>query len=311
MWAMRIVHEASLCKHDHGNSFITLTYRSQEQCDVEQREKALHVPSDWSLDLDHFQKFMKRLRKATKHRIRFFMCGEYGMVCRHGLSVSDDKDYAYLPRCEVCSVGRPHYHAILFNRSFDDLEPYSKRRGSVLYTSSELEGLWKYGFVTVGEVTLQSAGYVARYCLKKVTGERAQAHYESVDENGEICRVQPEFCTMSRGYTCKGCDECGESLGERRLCAKSDGGIGKRWFDRYKGDLFPSDEVPIPGFGIVPKVPRYYADMYSELDPEGFEAVKERRQEFRAEHADDYTTDRLMDRYKVHRARSGNLKRSL
>ena len=47
-WAMRCSHEASL--YDE-NCFITLTYDDE------------HLPPDGCLNKEHFQKFMKRLRK--------------------------------------------------------------------------------------------------------------------------------------------------------------------------------------------------------------------------------------------------------
>jgi hypothetical protein len=50
------------------------------------------VPEDGSLNVAHFQKFMKRLRDRIKPlKIRFFHCGEYGDKTR-----------------------RPHYHALIF-----------------------------------------------------------------------------------------------------------------------------------------------------------------------------------------------------
>jgi hypothetical protein len=46
------------------NSFITLTYDPD------------HLPKDGSLNVVHFQKFMKRLRKKISPlKIRFFHCG--------------------------------------------------------------------------------------------------------------------------------------------------------------------------------------------------------------------------------------------
>lgn len=57
-WAVRMMHEAQM--HDK-NCFITLTYNDQ------------YLPADGSLHLDHFQKFMKRLRKKFGDvSIRFF-----------------------------------------------------------------------------------------------------------------------------------------------------------------------------------------------------------------------------------------------
>ena len=82
-WAMRCVHEAAA--YD-CNAFITLTYDEE------------NLPADGSLNYDHFQLFMKRLRKAIEpNKVRFYMCGEYGE-----------------------ENGRPHFHACLFGYDFPD-----------------------------------------------------------------------------------------------------------------------------------------------------------------------------------------------
>ena len=62
-WAIRCTHEASL--HEN-NCFITLTFNDD------------NLPSDKSLDVRHFQLFMKRLRKQFGSNIRYYHCGEYG-----------------------------------------------------------------------------------------------------------------------------------------------------------------------------------------------------------------------------------------
>ena len=160
MWAMRIVHEASMHELEGGNCFITLTYRDRIECSLEELKEGYHVPDDWSLNKKHFQKFMKRLRKYFEpQEIRFFHCGEYGARCKHGLEL-DRVD------CPCCNVGRPHYHACLFNCSFADLEAYGSKNGELRYTSKTLEDIWKYGFVDVGELNFASAAYVARYIMK-------------------------------------------------------------------------------------------------------------------------------------------------
>ena len=88
-WAMRCVHEASLYKN---NCFITLTFNDY------------YLPKDGSLHVEHFQKFMKRLRKRFGSGVRYFQCGEYGELLR-----------------------RPHYHACLFNFDFPDRVLWSIR----------------------------------------------------------------------------------------------------------------------------------------------------------------------------------------
>ena len=141
MWSCRIMHEASLPRHTYGNCFITLTYRDRRECTEDQLIRGYFMPDDWSLNKKHFQDFFKRLRKAFPQSIRYFHVGEYGNICRHRLPCEE---------CLVCTVGRPHYHAILFNCRFDDLEVVGRHNGVVHYTSQRLAELWKYGFVIFG-----------------------------------------------------------------------------------------------------------------------------------------------------------------
>lgn len=163
-WALRLVHENSF--HD-DSSFITLTYDEA------------HLPVDGSLNLKHFQDFMKRFRKAVfPLSIRFFHAGEYGE-----------------------QRGRPHYHAIIFGFDFRDDAMDFKRseRGDWTWSSPFLSKLWPFGLSRVGGVTFESCAYVARYVTKKVTGLAAGAHYERVDmRTGEVFSLKPEYATMSR-----------------------------------------------------------------------------------------------------------------
>ena len=182
-WAVRCVHEASLYE---DNCFITLTFDDEN---LNKRENPL------SVDVSDFQKFMKRLRKKYGKGIRFFHCGEYGDL-----------------------YGRPHYHACLFNHDFDDRRLYSVRDDVRLYTSESLQELWPFGFSSVGDVTFDSAAYVARYIMKKINGENAWHHYSEIDfDTGEIINQRkPEYTTMSRRP-----------------------GIGKGWYEKFKNDLYP------------------------------------------------------------------------
>lgn len=282
MWSIRCVHEASLHSAGNGSSFVTLTYRDRANCTREQLEAGQHVPDSWSLDKRHFQLFMKRLRKSRPGaRLKYYHCGEYGRVCKHGFDLERQE-------CPLCKHGRPHYHAIIFNCSFPDSEVYATRRGEPQWTSRELEKLWGNGFVTVGEVTPQSAAYVARYCLKKVNGEMAEDHYRRVTEDGEVIDLQPEYATMSNG-------------------------IGAGWYEKFKSDVYPSDEVPVPGASqpIHRKAPRYYDELLKRADPVMHEALKQRRQEHKLENPDEYSRERLLSKYKVKKDQIGNLKRNL
>ena len=283
MWAMRINHESSLHETNGGNCFVTLTYRDPVDCDDVQLEGKFHVPDDWSLNKKHFQDFMKRLRKAFyPQKIRFFACGEYGNICKHRINLD-------AVRCPLCCVGRPHFHACLFNCSFPDLVSYgASDAGELRYTSGFLESIWKYGFVDVGALNFDSAAYVARYCLKKRTGKMADDHYMLYDLDGVVTFVTPEFSLMSRRP-----------------------GIGRAWFDRFKDDLFPSDEVPVPGAGVFKGMPRYYDELFKIEEPLKLEEIKAVRQKFLSEHREDFTPQRLMDKYKVAKARTNLLKRSM
>ena len=282
MWAMRIVHESSMWETVGGNCFITLTYRDRIECSDDQLRDGFHIPDDWSLNKKHFQDFMKRLRKAfAPQKIRFYMCGEYGNTCKHGIRLENVK-------CPLCRIGRPHYHACIFNACFRDLVSYGSRDGSLRYTSPFLESIWKYGFVDVGELNFESAAYVSRYVLKKITGPAADDHYMLFDLDGCITFVEPEFCLMSRRP-----------------------GIGRKWFEEFKGDVFPSDEVPVPGSGVYKGVPRYYEELFKIENPLSLEEIKAVRQEFMAAHGDDYTPERLIDRYKCKKAQVDLLRRTV
>lgn len=117
---------------------------------------------------------MKRLRKASKVRVRFFVCGEYGE-----------------------ELSRPHYHACLFGYDFPDKVPVSYLASKKAWRSPLLERLWPHGHVHLGSLNVRSAAYAARYVLKKVTGPAAGRHYSRVDSDGVVVELVPEFARMS------------------------------------------------------------------------------------------------------------------
>jgi len=180
---------------------------------------------------------------------------------------------------------RPHYHICLFNHSFDDQQLFKDDEGFYLYTSPSLEKLWPYGFSTVAELNYQTAAYTARYSLKKITGKMADEHYLRCDEHGEAYWLLPEYIRMSTGNRKKPC------------------GLGIGFYEKYQEDIFPSDEVPVPGKGVIRKVPRYYQNVLESRDPATLELVKSLRQQFIRAHGDDFTPERLRDKYKCAQAR--------
>ncbi len=185
---------------------------------------------------------------------------------------------------------RPHYHACLFNVDFDDCEVFSERDGLITYYSRTLERLWRYGFCTVGELNYDTASYTAGYILEKITGFLAEDHYLRSDADGVASWVLPEYVNMSLGR-------------------KKPGGIGAGYYEKYKNDIFPRDTVWVPGKGVVQQVPRYYQTILESEDPATLELVQKLRKQFMAQHREDFTPERLMDRYKVQKAKKQNQKR--
>ena len=212
-WAMRCVMEASM--HEK-NCFITLTYDDE------------HLPKTGDRWKKDFVDFMKRLRKKVG-KVRFFHCGEYGELNK-----------------------RPHHHAILFGVDFEDRErlgvcartisrkdmtkpldvsgvdssqlSVASLSYSCASSSSILASLWSLGFSSVGDATFESAAYVARYIMKKVTGPDAEAHYGD---------WPPEYITMSRRP-----------------------GIAEDWIKKYMRDVYPLDRCLARGVPCKP--PRYF-----------------------------------------------------
>lgn len=245
-WAVRCVHESQL---HNENCFITLTYDDE------------NLPSSRSLNHRDWVLFFKRLRKKFGRGIRYYMCGEYGE-----------------------NTARPHYHACVFGLDFHDKSPWKESNGHTVYTSATLDKLWGMGHTTVGDVTFDSAAYVARYIMKKVTGDLADDHYQWTDwDTGEVHYVDPEYTQMSRRP-----------------------GIGKGWLEAFQSDAYPSDFVVLNGQKIKP--PKFYDRCYEIVDPDELTRIKARRSTRGRKRAHDNTPDRLAVRKKVAEARL-NLKR--
>ena len=251
-WAMRCLHESTL--HDH-NAFITLTYDDS------------NLPEGGSLNYPDFQKFMKRLRKRIGRPVRFYVGGEYG---ENGTM-------------------RPHYHACLFGYDFGD-KVFYKRTGSgeKIYTSKLLESLWPYGLSSVGDVTFESAAYIARYCIQKVTGDLALDHYRVITDDGVIVDRVPEFNHMSLKP-----------------------GIGARWLAKFQTDVFPRDYVVVNG--VKTKPPKYYDTLFQRENAGTFSEIVAQReldgyvQTLKGENSN----ARLSVREQVQAARLSQLKRGL
>lgn len=161
VWAHRIQLEA-MC-HE-SSAFVTLTYSDENlpRC----------VGDEPTLAPEHAQAWLKRLRaRVAPSRFRFYLVGEYGDATH-----------------------RPHYHAVLFGfptcwrgrtyRSGVSLEP---RWADCCERCRLVGSSWSMGNVDLGEVTKDSAGYIAGYVMKKMT------RFDDPRLNGR----NPEFCRMS------------------------------------------------------------------------------------------------------------------
>lgn len=274
------MHEKQMHKH---NSYITLT----------QDDK--HLAGRYSLDHYDFQCFMKRLRKAcsadndklladadlTNYKnainaisssnnrlpsggqIKYYMCGEYGPL-----------------------HGRPHFHALLFGIDFQDKILYKQTlSGSKLYTSKTLQKLWPNGFSSVGELTFESAAYVARYIMTKRTGDENKKNYEILDlATGEIYIRKKEYNTMSRRP-----------------------GIGSSWLTKYANDVYTTGKVILRGHQHNP--PRYYDKIYKKIDAAAVEEFQYQRMAESLAHYEHQTPERLAVQETVSLARTKRLTR--
>ncbi len=273
-WATRCLHEASL--YD-DNCFITLTF-SDEGLALREKQyihknkiragankEPLDVPSELSIHTPDLQLFFKRLRKQYGQKIRFFACGEYGEQTR-----------------------RPHYHACIFNFNFPDRKQIKETaQGHKLYISDSLSTLWPYGHSTIGQVTFDSAAYVARYIMKKVNGSRQEKHYQIFNKDTwELTNIKPEFTTMSRKP-----------------------GIGFPWFEKYNKDMYEKDYVIINGKKVP--CPKFYDNKLEQMDPYHYDHIKETRLNNIDKHNIDNTPERLEIREKVKKLRIKQLTREV
>ena len=258
-WAMRCMHEAQM--HEN-NCFITLTYDNE------------HLPADKSLHYGDFQRFLKRFRKSLgKSKIRYYMAGEYGE-----------------------QYGRPHWHACIFGHDFSDKKFFKRTAsGSVIYTSEQLQKLWPFGHSSVGDVTFESAAYVARYIMQKQqsdrlnpkTGKPYNAIYEYVDlDSGEIIKRVPEFNKMSLKP-----------------------GIGHEWFKKYQSDVFPHDYVIVRGKKMKP--PKAYDKLYKSNNPYEYDELLYKREINAKLNPDNHDPQRLDAKRQILEARLSLLKRTL
>lgn len=226
-WATRLIHETKFWEH---SIFLTLTYDDD------------HLPENRSLNPSHLATFFKDLNARFsyygKGKFKRFAVGEYGY-----------KD-EFSKRQKQRDIN-PHYHAIVYSESIgitgDDpgrTEEEPSRSGDRQWSHVDFSAVWPYGRHRFSECSFESAAYVARYCLKKVSGVNKEAHYG--------VRV-PEFSRPSKG-------------------------LGKSHVEAWQGDIYPQDRVCLPDRGdFLP--PPYYDRLLEKVDPGLFAKVKSARKE--------------------------------
>jgi len=115
-WVFRMLEQEKLYDHSH---FVTLTYDT--------RYVPISPNGFMTLQKRDFQLFMKRLRKLTPAKLKYYAVGEYGST-----------------------NNRPHFHAIIFG--VENLE--------------HIHDAWGLGRVDIGTVTGDSIAYTMKYIDK-------------------------------------------------------------------------------------------------------------------------------------------------
>jgi hypothetical protein len=129
----------------------------------------------------------------------------------------------------------------------------------------------------VGILDFASAGYIARYVLKK--GRSSDLDYQYIDiETGEVLLHEKEFTHMSLKH-----------------------GIGHGFYSRYKSDIFPHDHCVVNGVPLKP--PSYYTKRLKVEDPGLYEDLQFIRSQKALEKSADNTPERLEVKEKVLKAK--------
>lgn len=165
---------------------------------------------------------------------------------------------------------RMHYHVILFGYDFPDKKFYrTTKSGHRAYVSEQLSELWPFGLHEIGDVTFQSARYVSAYVTNRQGGsKRKNRELVTIPHplTGELVEVESEFQLQSLRP-----------------------GIGDAWFERFKSDVYPSDEVIVDG--RVRPMPRYY---FLKLSEEEQKVISRQRRAFASKSPEEQAKARLL-----------------
>lgn len=254
-WRTRVVLESRLWPE---NVVVTLTYADE------------HLPraADGrpTLVKAHHQGFMKRLRAYAEEEYWERLRGPGGVLegfaPRRGAAIRGELrrlraggvDVPRPPVVRFWGCGeygkknlRPHYHVAIFNFRFDDAVSAGKSaKGNVQYRSPSLERLWPFGFATIGDLTEQTAMYIADYLQKKVV------------DPSRLGLALPAYAMMSNRP-----------------------GIGAGVLDRWLSDFYPVGRVVNLGSKSTVRTPRYLDRKLKERDPALYREMKLSRRKAR------------------------------
>lgn len=208
--AIRCWHESRVHKE---SIFLTLTYAPE------------HLKSD-RLNYQDFQLFMKSLRELVTRDVT-------------DLELKKELSISYMVTGEYGELNkRPHWHALIFNYRPSDLVFLKETElGHKTFYSPTIEKLWGKNSTddapnVIGDVTLDSASYVARYASKKLVHGQDQEH-----------DYHPIHKTSSKNA------------------------LGKKWIEQYWERTFNEGNVVLPD-GCLSKIPRYYVDWLKKNKPD-------------------------------------------
>lgn len=253
-WALRNYHEASTST---SACFITLTFgdgatidnvfRLREFKDLSRNKKFEEARKRCNtLVRGDFSKFIKRLRDLLSRG--YYYTDENGQEQfyqqKEGLRYYACGEYG------DCNE-RPHYHALLYNFDFPGKKYLASDKGHIFWTHPILERAWGYGFVYISDFTINTANYVSRYVTKKINGRLKDDWYQGKEPEYQVCSNRP--------------------------------GIGRKWFEQFYSDVYPSDEVLYPtknGKKVKLRPPKYYDNLYDKFFPEDFAEVQSIREAY-------------------------------
>lgn len=252
-WAIRCQHEM---RFHYENSFITLTYDDE------------HLPKK-GVNKKDCQDFIKRLRyhvendKDYQERLINYRARDSNPLVEAGIRYFLSSEYGD-------KTLRPHYHAIIFGYTPNDLVLYNQGgSGCKVYLSQSLSEIWGKGNVLVGEsCNFETAAYIARYVVKNFEQKELM--------NGIFFKV------FSKNFV----------LSSRRPA------LGYRYFEKNLEQLKRLDKVLIrEGLRVNPA--RYYDRKMKELDSVAFDKIKDKRKSLIKEESESIFYHRMENKEQI------------